>query len=362
MESIKQLILLLAKNYPFFVVAIGVYFLPCPKKFEYIIVPSRIKKAALIAIIDKVFLIVGLWAVIMNYSVRWTIITSIIGYTCRPFIMAQIAIGLTHGEVKEYKIKLPAIINALIMMTALFSDIAFTYDTNRVFHRGPLGLLPHFTCLLYFAYYIWLQIRSYLKKEWKSDNFVVIMFTITSLIAAAFESLGIADDVLDNTILVAATFTHIYNYIQYTSRDSLTFLLNRQAYYEYISGNEKKITGIIAVDMNGLKGINDTFGHAAGDRALKQMGDVLKKTKIYGTMVYRMGGDEFTILCTRSDKSEIKEIVDIINSEMAKTPYSCSIGYAYRDKDMSLDELNREADRKMYMDKEVYYETHDRRR
>ena len=152
MDSIKCFAMLLARNYPFFVVAVGVYLLPCPQKFDYIILPNRIKKAALIAVIDKVSLILGELAAIMNYSVRYTIITSIIGYVCRPVIMAEIAVGLSHNKVREFKIWIPAIVNALITSTAIFSDIVFTYDSNRIFHRGVLGFWPHFTCLAYLAY------------------------------------------------------------------------------------------------------------------------------------------------------------------------------------------------------------------
>ncbi|WP_155243606.1 hypothetical protein [Butyrivibrio fibrisolvens] len=46
---------------------------------------------------------------------------------------------------------------------------------------------------------------------------------------------------MDNTILVSAVFTHVYTYIMYTNRDPLTFLLNRQAYYEYVRANEKRL-------------------------------------------------------------------------------------------------------------------------
>ncbi len=83
--------------------------------------------------------------------------------------------------------------------------------------------------------------KSYLRNEWDNDNFIEIVFTVTSLVAASFEIFGIEDDVLDNTILVSAVFTHVYTYIMYTNRDPLTFLLNRQAYYEYVRANEKRL-------------------------------------------------------------------------------------------------------------------------
>ncbi|WP_027203355.1 GGDEF domain-containing protein [Butyrivibrio fibrisolvens] len=112
--------------------------------------------------------------------------------------------------------------------------------------------------------------------------------------------------------------------------------------------------------MNELKGINDTLGHAEGDKALVQIGTVLKKTSFHGTLIYRMGGDEFTVICTDSDKNDIEKIVKNIEHEMNKTPYTCSIGYACQDGGKTLDELNREADKRMYDNKQKYYDSHDR--
>ena len=67
---------------------------------------------------------------------------------------------------------------------------------------------------------------------------------------------------------IALFIYHVFSILQLTKKDALTGLLNRQAYYGETSRSFKDITAIISLDMNGLKKINDTYGHDAGDEAL----------------------------------------------------------------------------------------------
>ncbi len=357
-----NLIILVANNYPFFIISLGIFMLPRPKDIKFIIDAKRIQNAAFIALVNKIIYILGIWSVDMHFSVRWFIITSMIGYILRPFIMYQIAAGMESNHINNRSLIIPAVINALIMSTALFSNISFTYDENLVFYRGPLGFSPHITCLLYFCYYVLLQIHISHTTQWKQDNIIVIIFSFAALIASLLETFYLATDVLDTTINIAALCTYVYTYIQYTNRDPLTFLFNRQAYYEYISGNANKITGVISVDMNGLKTINDRMGHDAGDKALIQIGQALQKMNRHNIRMYRMGGDEFTVICTKYDPESIVNIVDDIKHELKNITYSCSIGYAIQNGEKSIDDLNKEADKNMYIEKQHYYTLHERRR
>jgi diguanylate cyclase (GGDEF)-like protein len=83
------------------------------------------------------------------------------------------------------------------------------------------------------------------------------------------------------------------------SRDSLTGLPNRRALYDRARAElnraqrEKKSIGVIMMDIDNFKPINDKFGHAAGDEALRRVADVLQKSKRDYDFTGRWGGDEF---------------------------------------------------------------------
>ena len=71
---------------------------------------------------------------------------------------------------------------------------------------------------------------------------------------------------------------------------------------------------VIAGDVNGMKLINDAFGHTEGDLLLQEVANILKLCVRKGDIVARTGGDEFSILMPRADGQTVKEVVDRIRA------------------------------------------------
>lgn len=85
------------------------------------------------------------------------------------------------------------------------------------------------------------------------------------------------------------------------SRDSMTELLNRYGYWERVknllnSGDSERKLGILLVDVDKLKSINDTLGHKGGDKALKQISELISTSIRSRDIGVRYGGDEFVIV------------------------------------------------------------------
>ena len=105
-------------------------------------------------------------------------------------------------------------------------------------------------------------------------------------------------------------------YLSYT--DILTGLYNRTSFEERIkyTNKEKNLPlGIIMGDVNGLKLINDTFGHLEGDRLLVSIANVLKESCGKFADIYRWGGDEFVIIVPRASEEQCKVIIEDIKSK-----------------------------------------------
>ena len=149
--------------------------------------------------------------------------------------------------------------------------------------------------------------------------------------------------------------------------DSLTGLYNRNGFYQKIqalmdTSSDMDMT-IISLDMDGLKHINDTFGHAEGDAALKALGNIMRSS-ICHEIAARIGGDEFLIAFVGQDiEDRAEEIVRSIkagirsyNAESTK-PYElhASIGsYTNRLRNHSLDHFLKQADDLMYARKYIH--------
>lgn len=126
------------------------------------------------------------------------------------------------------------------------------------------------------------------------------------------------------------------NEIEYLSNhDYLTDLYNRRYYFEQFKQLDKISNyplGIIMIDVNGLKIINDAYGHAVGDKALKTIGLVLKDTFKPKNIVSRIGGDEFAVLLPNVSAEELQQYKDqlkeaVIKQKIENIQLSLAIGY-----------------------------------
>ncbi|MFZ5596363.1 MAG: sensor domain-containing diguanylate cyclase/phosphohydrolase [Bacillota bacterium] len=144
--------------------------------------------------------------------------------------------------------------------------------------------------------------------------------------------------------------------------DPLTGLYNR-AYFEEemrrLKVGRQHPVSIIVTDVDGLKLVNDTMGHDAGDALLIATAGILKESLREGDVVSRIGGDEFAILLPNSDEATVQGVCERIRNSLSKyntdnqsPPLSISIGCATgSDSSVSIDVLFKEADNNMYREK-----------
>ena len=148
------------------------------------------------------------------------------------------------------------------------------------------------------------------------------------------------------------------NYILY--KDSLTGLYNRrffEAEMERLDTKRQLPLSIIMGDLNGLKIINDSYGHEKGDQMLIETARMLKEVLREEDILARHGGDEFTILLPKTSNQEAQKIVKRINAKERKVgndqiPISIGMGVATKKENSeNIREILKEADNKMYNNK-----------
>lgn len=181
-----------------------------------------------------------------------------------------------------------------------------------------------------------------------------------------FDSNGLVTSVILYSRIIEKEKRREERLIQKSNIDELTDLLNRNAYEDAIRSlsddNVSENTVFVSMDVNGLKDMNDKFGHGEGDKFLKGAADCIKRTiGKYGN-VYRTGGDEFVAIIRLSfdELEEVKEnFKDACEAWSARHKKTLTISTGYITKlhhpDMSMKDLIKQADQRMYRDKSQFY-------
>ena len=299
-----------------------------------------------------------------------TTIISAIGYSIRP-VCVYILILMSGFRVKKkyfFLTYLPLIINAVIYLFAFIPATkyaVFGFEPNGTggisFFGGPLRFSSHIVSALYLGFLLYISI-SQLKGKHISHGLSILLCSLFVVAAVVIESFfsedGSIDHLLNNTIVASTVVYYLFLYTEKAQIDVLTGLFNRETFYSDIKRMDKSITGVIQFDMNGLKYINDNFGHQEGDKALSTISSILYNNATRKMYVYRLGGDEFTLLAVNTTEDQLKEVIDKIKIQLEDIDYFCSMGYAYRSNpNTDIDTLLKEAEDKMYIDKANFYKT-----
>jgi diguanylate cyclase (GGDEF)-like protein len=158
-----------------------------------------------------------------------------------------------------------------------------------------------------------------------------------------------------------------------SNADTLTGLYNRRAYEDDVAERNNTVTEkdfvFVSLDVNGLKTVNDSMGHVAGDELLIGAASCIKQCFGPYGKIYRMGGDEFAVMmfATETQLQDIKrdfvEVTAKWSGELVKQ-LSVSCGYVTRQEaaTASVHEMANLADKRMYEAKAAFYKEHARKK
>ena len=184
---------------------------------------------------------------------------------------------------------------------------------------------------------------------------------------------SVLDDYRDNWGLVLLSMVDISArkkaeaYLEYLGKhDVLTQLRNRAFYVEELNRITRKgpwPLSLIAIDLNGLKRVNDEHGHGAGDSLLRRMGEVLAKAVDAPACAARIGGDEFIVLLPGMKmhsallvQERIHSLVELNNQFYPGQALSLAIGIACCESGSEVEAAVHQADQQMYAAKMRHYQ------
>ncbi|MCR5544638.1 MAG: GGDEF domain-containing protein [Eubacterium sp.] len=307
-----------------------------------------------------------------------------IDYTLTPIAGAALIGQMRHKTIWSKLVNIVIVFNTVFQIISFFTGWMTKINGQNEYSHGSLYIV-YVACYLVVLILVIFQFLDYGKNFRKQNRLSIYMIMVFMVVGIGLqESLG--KDV--RTAYVAMTFGAILMFIHGSEfmqqrrdeeileqriqikTDALTGLLSRYAYSkkldDYDNEPDKKPMpeelAAFSIDINGLKIVNDTLGHEAGDELIRGAANCIENVFDDVGSCYRTGGDEFIVLAELS-KKEAEECVNDIR-KLTKNwkgkdvdKLSLSVGYALLEehKGHSCSELIKEADKLMYQAKDEYY-------
>ena len=300
-------------------------------------------------------------------------------YTLTPMIGGALIVLVQKPNEKNRAIQWLFLGNAVVQVVSAFFGLMIVIDEHHSYSHGELYPVYMGFCsliLLIFAVKMIVYGKSFRRQN--RISFYATIFLIIFGIAIQ-EILGGEFRVCYLAIAFGQTFLFIhyseFSQIQMDDKnsdqqvkllnDALTGVLSRFAYIDAINAYTASVPENLAVfmiDINGLKTVNDTLGHKAGDELICGAAKCIKRSLGNAGNTFRIGGDEFVVFAamTREQASDalidLKYKTEIWSGKIVKN-LSLSVGCALAQdcEGLSIDGLVKEADKAMYEQKKEYY-------
>ena len=305
---------------------------------------------------------------------------------CIDYILTPIAGAALVGQMRLRNVwtkilNVVILFNTLIQLVSFFTGWMTIVDEKHYYHHGPLYIIyiGEYVIVLLLVIILFLNYGKNFRKQNRLSIYLVMVFMLVGIIMQEGLGKDVRTAYLAMTIGATLMFIHSTEYSQQKKddelleqriqikTDALTGLLSRYAYNnsldKYTTDMPESLVAF-SIDINGLKGVNDTLGHEAGDELICGAAACIKNVFDEVGSCYRTGGDEFIVLASMSKKEVVKCVQDIEKLTKNWTgslvdSLALSVGYAVLEehKDCNCSELIQVADKQMYMAKDEYYRT-----
>ena len=306
---------------------------------------------------------------------------------CIDYILTPLA-GAAFIRQLEQRNRGFTILNTILIGNTVFQIIAaffgwmVTIDGNNCYSHGPLYFIYIIIYLSVVAIVIaefWIYGKGFPKHN-RYSLYSVMMLVLIGILAQEILGGEYRTAYFSMAFGASMLYIHYLEYVQIDdedhinkqrallNRDSMTGLLSRYAYSNTLNKFDKHDSlpddfVAFSIDINGLKTVNDTYGHAAGDELICGAAKCIQKVFSPYGFCYRTGGDEFIVLAY-AGYNHAEALVHQLADEAAAWDgklihtLSLSVGYALASdhKNVSAEKLIIFADEKMYADKDRFYQ------
>lgn len=263
------------------------------------------------------------------------LITNTLGFSLSPAIPLILAF-LYNDKLYRYikYLSIPILIQVALCMASVWTGWIFTVSADNVYSRGPLFIINAIVSLYSFLILVYAN-QSSSKEMDRNQRIYLAMLYVLVLLGNVVQILF--PNILLIWVNVAISLLLYYSFLNEMQfkYDPTTGIQNRHSFEKRLVEMQKleKVT-IVVFDLNNLKLINDSQGHFEGDSYLSYAADIIRISFEELGTAYRIGGDEFCVLCPNmigEDRIEAAfERIELLSfKHKPNSPIALSIAYGY---------------------------------
>jgi diguanylate cyclase (GGDEF)-like protein len=314
----------------------------------------------------------------LTLSLDWMVVRTFLAALMLVALFVEHRFQMPRNPTREL-LNMIALVVGVIYLTGIF--FAFADHAGLALHTvlSPHALVPRPWHILPAALFLLAAIGFHRRLSNVSTAFDRAIFLAAGLNALSHFMASQAEELFDAPFAVAHVLrvasyaivlggalldnVRLFDQVRHLAgSDALTGLANYRRFLDVLnaemdrSGRTRRPFAVLFLDLNGLKKVNDTYGHLVGSRAICRMGDVLRSLCRSVDTAARYGGDEFALILPETGAEAAARVVERINSSLAadaEVPkLSASIGVAvYPLHGDSLEKLLATADKLLYGEK-----------
>ncbi len=257
---------------------------------------------------------------------------------------------------------LPFCVSVVFSVLSSWNGLYFDIDSMNVYVRGPwFGLSAAMTYFYLIATLGKIVIDR--KRYMKEDLVLMTTATVMPMVGGVLQSLFYGILLMWSSVAFSLLVVFIFLEQRFIRVDRLTGARTRDSFEYHVKRRLKHPAsfGLVYLDLDSLKAINDRYGHDEGDCALRAVADAVKSVIGKDDYVVRLGGNEFVAFVDNVDREALartveraKDVIDAYNAAAGK-PYriAVSVGYDVRsDRYSEIEDFIRHVDHLMYRDKQ----------
>ena len=303
----------------------------------------------------------------MYCQIRWLIISmNSVNYALAPMLPYCIVLmNRKCWKLGEKLAMIPALLVMLVAFTSPWTGLLFYVDEMNNYTRGPLYTVSLIISIIYF---LMLTVTSFF--EYRDADFTEKVYLL-AILGLAMGGVLLQVVLPDTSSMWTTTGISLILYYTFglelsNKYDVLTGVRNRRAFDSHKATLfPARNYSLIVFDINGLKPVNDNMGHKEGDKLIMGVANLLANS-FYGIgKIYRIGGDEFCIICDEKDEKRVSLALAEMEESIARAnknnrnKFTISVSYGMEihkaDDNRDSQEVFNTADGRMYEMKQDYY-------